>query len=304
MAGVRAIVREVAEEFRRRGRTPTMEELNAALEGRGSAYNQRPQRELGGLSPDRAHRLLTDDWSGRGVLRVDVALPLEALASASTLRNARLLLGALNRHGAVKATAKGNLPRALMAELIPAIAWPGNGEDVLFAETGNEQDAFPFHIVRLLLELAGLIKRRSGKFSLTRRGQDHLGSAQAGALFAVLFRTHFRMLNLAYLDRWHEEVRDFQQTIAYSLFQFEQRAADWMTAERLSADLILPAVGDTISTHAGIDDVSWMLENRLLRPLEGFGLAEQRGRRGPDGFLRRWEYRKSELFERFISFAW
>lgn len=62
---------------------------------------------------------------------------------------------------------------------------------------------------------AGILQRR-GVFSRTRRGEQLTAGARAGELLAGLVRTHFRVLNLAYLDGAGPKP-DFQRAIGYTL---------------------------------------------------------------------------------------
>lgn len=303
--GLRDIVREVVDDLARQGPTASEAWVDARLAERMEAYNRRPQEELGGLSPDQAHRLLTDGWSGAGVVRLDESLSLGDLAGSSTLHNARLLMAALGDRGGARATAKGNLPRALVTDLLPVLRWRGKEHDLPFLGARNEEDIFPLHVARALLEFAGLIKRRSGRYSLTRRGATLQPEAKAGPLFALLFRTQFRSFNLAYLSGWGLELPEFQQTIAYPLLRFSRDCREWAPAEELARVLFLPHVRDRLRAAADPGDPSgsWILEHRLLRPLEAFGLAEQREEPGPEGFPSRAEYRPTRLLDRFLSFA-
>lgn len=166
----------------------------------------------------------------------------------------------------------------------------------------NEDDLFPLHITHVLLDLAGLIKRRKGVISLTRRGQEFQGDVRVAELFVLLFRTHFRQFNLAYLDR-SVPVPGFQRTIGYALYQFGRIGAEWRMAEALTESLILPAVRAEIPPDPHFDRTANILGNRLLRPLEGFGLAEMREQpRAPGEWGRDQLYRKTPLFDRFLSF--
>ncbi len=282
----------------------TLDELNAAMQARSTAYNRQPQPELGGLSPDQLARLLADDWEGEGVIRLNSTLALEDLAGSPTLERARSVLRWLQEKGKVRATTAGNLPRAAVAELLERLRWPQGYLEELRAynKVINEQDVFPLHLVRVLLELAGLIEQRKGSFSLTRRGAELLAERRAGELFALLFRTHFRKLNLAYLDQFGPEATGLQHTIAYSLYSFGERTDAWRAPKELASELMLPAVRAEIPPSPHFEWLPMLVESRLLRPLTGFALAEVEEVPGQDAALLRHRYRKAPLFNRFLSF--
>jgi hypothetical protein len=282
----------------------SVDDLNAALETLVSDYNRRPQAALGGLSPAGMQRLLSADWvTEASAVRLDESLSAEDLAAASTLHNARLFLAELGERRTVKATPKGNLTRAFVGAMEGAMRWPATSR---FRDTRsitrNEEDVWPLHLLRILLELGGLIKRRKGVFSLTRAGERLAHEARVGALLATLFRAHFQRLNLGYLDGL-ESLPEFQRTVAYALYRFGRVGDDWKPPLALKADLVLPGVADAMPPRENRDSWEILLENRLLGPLEGLGLAQVRTLpRDPGEWVSRREYRKSPLFDRFLTF--
>lgn len=66
----------------------SVEEVNRILAARMREYNSRPQRELGGLSPDEMGQLLYGDWTSEGALRLTESLSLDELAGAAILSDA------------------------------------------------------------------------------------------------------------------------------------------------------------------------------------------------------------------------
>ena len=284
----------------------TIDELNAELAAASAGYNRRPQAELGGLSPSDVDRLLNADWEGApSAIRLDATLPADELQPSPTLDDARLVLTLLAELGHAKATPKGNFPRAFVAgfheRMRPrhtARAEWGEASKVL-----NEEDLFfSLHLARILLELSGLIKRRKGIISRTRRGEQLTGADHAGALFATLVRSHFRRLNLAYLDG-ADPAPGLQQTIGFTLYQFGRVGADWKTAAELGGALVLPAVSEALPTSPYFDERALLLETRFLRPLEEFGLARSReAPPQPGELLAHHSWRKTPLFDRFLTF--
>lgn len=302
-----------------------LDDLNAALAAVAGGYNRRPQAELGGLSPAAVHRLLAADWlAPDGAVRLDATLPLADVATARTLRGARWLLARLAAGGGGRATPKGNLPRAVVAAFVAGglAANPAAdlGADPVAPEPvgRNEEDVWPLHYARLLLELAGLVKRRRGVWSGTRRGVAHVAEDRAGALFATLVRTHFRDLDLAYLDGVGP-APGFQGTAAYTLYRFGRVGGGWRRADELTREVLLPSVRPELPSRAWFggtfDALALILETRVLRPLVGFGLAEQQlappqaapqaapdATRGPGAAWARARFRTTPLFGRLFTF--
>ena len=281
-------------------------DLNAALAALGARRNERPQAELGGLSPVAVQRLVDADWRSPGsAIRVVDTLSLEALGSSDLLHDARVVLDLLAERGPVKATPKGNLPRTFVTAFRERMR-PGEGMDEHWYATSpprNEEDLRELHLARNLLELAGLVKRRRGTISRTQRGERLTAPERAGELFAGLLRTHFREMNLAWLDGLPESPA-FQYTIGFTFHQFARTDPQWRTAAQLVDTLLLPAVRAEIPPMSFGDDAApLLLEMRFLRPLVRFGLAEAReNEREAHELLARPSYRRTPLFDRALVF--
>lgn len=276
-----------------------------ALDARIAAAFARPDPALGGLSAPAVYRLLTDDWEGPGsVVELDDSLTLTELAGARLLENGRRFLAALVEGEGARATATGNLGRAFVGRMLEDLRWPaGYLERVRRVnKIINEHDVMSIHILRVLLQVSGLIQRRKGVFHATRRGKELWAEEGAGKLYARLFRIHFREFNLAYLDRLPAGSM-FQQTIAYSLFRFVRLEARWSRPDEMVEDLVLPAVRAAMPPDGHFNRAAALLEWRLLDPLVDFGLAEKRAVPSEHPFLERRIYRKTPLADRFPRFT-
>lgn len=269
------------------GPDATLEELDAALSEAVGGYNEVPQEELGGLSPDQVHRLITSDWEGTGsAIQLDPSLSLAELADSRLLDDARIVLALLAGHPkGVKATSKGNFPRAFVnafRERMRQRATPMEDRYEGREATGvlNEEDVWSLHVVRLLLDLAGLVKKRKGVISRTRRGETLTDESRAGELYSSLLRAQFRGMDLAYLDR-AESIPELQYTLGYTLYQLTHSDREWRMANAWLERLVLPAVrGELPAPPPGLgpdfDLGALVLETRFLQPLEAFGLVEAR----------------------------
>src|SRR6202040_3580212 len=105
--------------------------------------------------------------------------------------------------GGLKLTATGNLSRAVVAEMVEAIEWPGLDKDELFRfhKVVNEPDFLPLHFVRVLLQGTKLARTHRGTLVPTRLGKGMSVPERHGALQALLFHIALWHLNLGYFDR-------------------------------------------------------------------------------------------------------
>ena len=233
------------------------DELDRRLQELSEAFNRRPMPEFDGLSPHEVSQLIYGNWEGQeATLVLSRELSLDDLDEAEILTNARVFLRALLEHDDTKATSAGNLNRKFVREMVERMSWPtGFLEDLKsFKKTWNEEDVFPLHTMRVVLVLAGLVRKIKGSFRITKRGEHLTRESAAGELYATLFQAFFRKFNLAYLD-YLPECLGVQQTIAYSLFMVGRHATNWVSPQHLARKLFLPAVSAEIPLRPyGTDD--------------------------------------------------
>lgn len=188
------------------------------------------------ISGQEIQRLLEADWkTPGGAIHVCNDLTLAEAERSQLFRNARLVLHALAESGGTKATAGGNLNRKFVGEMLEQLDLaPATIEEIRAVnKVINEFDVWPLHITRVVLELAGLIRRHSGKFQVIQKRRDLMNDEHAGALYNLLFLTVFRKLNLAYLDSM-SDVPSIEQTMAVSLFMVSRLTSEWVALEDIA----------------------------------------------------------------------
>ncbi len=261
-------------------------------------------KKIGGLSRSQLMRLLNDDWNDpNGCVQLNSSLPLEAFDHSELLNNARTFLIALKELGKVKATTAGNLNRKFVTQILETVEMSEESrEDIYrFNKVFNEEDVPPLHIIRILLELAKLIKCSKGQFTLTRNGQKYMEEENAGALFALLFRTNFKAFNLAYCDRM-EANDDLQATVAFSLYKVGKLAGKWISPKKLTPMIILPKVRNTILRADDPYNLEWMVDSRIFSHLITMGLLEKKELSTESKYMRPFYLRKTALYDRFMRF--
>lgn len=286
------------------------EDIRAFLDQRVGDYNRTPLEALGGISPAQAQALIEEGLQADGRLRIAQDLSFEETAPSDFLHNARLFLERLGETGGARATPAGNLKRAFVGEMLDAMRLPADylKEIHRMNKVVNEEDAWLLHVLRVNLEVAGLVKLRKGAFSLTRRGHAMLPPAAAGPLLAHLFRTYFGRFNLAY-GYGASNSSGLQPVVPLLLWQTSVRAGAWIPVSEL-ARLVLPPRPDPESGIRGgrgsADAADYHYQ--ILGPLERFGLMEEK--RAPEAVGERYPsrdrilMRKTPLFDRFLRFVW
>lgn len=168
-----------------------------------------------------------------------------------------------------------------------------------FHKLVNEPDFFPLFFVRHLAQAGKLLRRHKGYLKVTPAGRRLLEEPNQQVLQAVLF--HFAL--------WHLDLGSLgsglhhgwpQHDIGIVLWSLSVAGNDWQPRDRLTRMCTIPIIGVLESSW---DTGSHAMEATVLRPLLWFGLLDHRqddipGRR----FDKRQFYRKTPLFDRFLSF--
>lgn len=264
--------------------------------------------EIMGLSEDAFAQLFSGNWTEAGAplyIRDDV--PFEALRHSLFLQNARTFLRLLAEQESFETTQAGNLKRKTVDQLLEECRWPeGYLEKInTYNKVVNEQDAWLLHTIRILLDLAGLIREQKGAFRPVKKRLHLLEKEHAGELFQRLFYTYFVKMNMAY--HGSDFAMNIQDGLPYSFYRLHQYEAKWASPELLYEWILLPV--DQLEMKTRFDDSSYnpgvsTLEFSLLKPLVHFGVMEERQTDTKDlfGLNRNSEFRKTTLFDRIITF--
>jgi len=256
--------------------------------------------ELSGIRPDPISRLSraqemrlwhADVRAEDGVLRIDASTTLEQLAGARMLTNARVLLSAL-ADGPVSATkSRGNLPRSFVRRMLDEMSWkPAQLELLRLRDKAfyNEEEVPDLEELRVVLGVAGLLKKRHGRFSITQRGARMLAAEQAGRLFALLLRTYFGRFNMFYGFGWQDDP-EMQARIVFSLWVIGEMAggggepAGARPAAATSREIAhLVARDELLWGMVEAEQAGWsarqfphVVGSVILEPLEALGLLTQ-----------------------------
>lgn len=236
-----------------------------------------------------------------GPIRLTPDLTAVELQQSAVARNALAVLRAAAAGPGLKLTATGNLSRAVVSEMCDLFTWPEFDRTNAFwlHKVVNEPDFFPLFYVRHVAEAAKLLRKYKGYLRATSAGRQMLKEPNQQALQAVLFHVAFWYVDFGYLGRsllgaWP------QHDVGIVLWSLSIAANDWQSPDRLTRMCTIPINGVLGSPW---DAGAHAMEARILRPLWWFGLLEHRQDADTDSPLgKRHFYRKTALFDRFLSF--
>jgi hypothetical protein len=251
-------------------------------------------------------RLMKSDWSSPdSALRLNGKLELGDVATTRTFANARTLLRYEREHDSLAATDRGNLKVNAVNDLLDRMAFETDYVDDYRAVTKRaiEEDVPPLHNLRVVCELAGLLRRYRKRFTITKAARGLMDDdARAGELYELLFRTWFRKFDIQYGGsiEWPE----LQHQLAYTLYRLPVVAADWCLAENLLEHVVLPFALQQAPRSPSIyyNPADTALHHMVLTPLVDFGLLESTPERRTAMTVAPTEFRTTPLYARFIHF--
>lgn len=263
-----------------------------------------------GLDPDEIEALLFCDWrSADGPLILRDDLSFDEVEGTYFFRNARIFLLHLLEENGFELTPAGNLKRKYVTLLLDTGHWTEDYVEHLRTnyKVLNEEDVWQLHIIRVLLQQSGLVKKQGDTLKPVQHRIHLVEKEYAGNLYRRLFYTYFREMNISY-PIWYDELPMLQEGMGYTLYRLHDLADDWS----LSADLLKNILFETVrlellrSLRSEFEQPDVRLESLVLRPLGLFGLIESRYGTTLKPLTitqdRPEQFRKTALFDRFIEF--
>jgi hypothetical protein len=286
--------------------TPRVVDFLRPWAARVTALDQTQRRLL--LQADINH--------ARGPVRLCEDLSAQNLEHPPFLANALLLLRRLGE-SEQRATVKGNLNRTFVLEIAAHMRMPQRYQEMQpYIKVTREADVWPLEQLRVVLQVAGLIRKYRGAFRITRRGAELSTEGAEGLLMVHLFRTFFGAFNLDYLD-YLDDDSTIQAHFPLYLWMIARLTDGWLDVRTLRELAVSQTDPERLaferrhaqmvpSSHV-LERAWWSFERRVLAPLVDFGLLESRvDPEVADDRMRRYseprQVRKTARFDRFVTF--
>ncbi len=251
LQGLQSLVQE-------HGSFESEDDLKAFVANWQTQQNHRVIDDFQGLTAEQMHRFLHFPFDSQDLIewhRPDG--PTDSIPAMFLMR--RLLRG-IGDEGA-KHTQTGNLPRQLCRDIALAY-WEHIGDDFRLrhmSRVRSENELPELNKIRLLAELAGLIRKYRKRFVLTRQGKALLEENKAGDLYWLLFKTAASEFNWAYEDGY-PDFGIIQQSFAFSLYLLS-RLARSKSDEIVVADGFLQAFPAMLREAPEADPTVWSEED-------------------------------------------
>lgn len=169
-------------------------------------FNNAPDEErLSGLSPYETHQLIHDPFCDNSPLKFQTNIDFKTLDKVPFFRITEDFLRILYRDKFVKLTPLGALPKKIMVELYAQKFIPEELIESGISKLSREQDSISIQTARFVCEQAGLVKKASGKLTLTKKGEKNLQTENRLDFFKLVYKTFVGKFNWAYHDGYTKE---------------------------------------------------------------------------------------------------
>lgn len=247
----------------------SIEEAQAFADAWLGRKNVEPIPEFLGLSPEQMRRILYRPFAETSdIVTLNKDLSSEKILEIPIVKEAVYFLGRLGELQPLKATAKGNLPRAFACEIHDR--FPEHPE-FPFPIT-SEKDDMKLSSLRHILDMCGWIKKRNQKFYLTQKGQIVNGKGFGPDDFHHLFQTYTRKFNWASRDRY-PELDIIQQAFLFSFYVLHRKAKTYVNANELSTYFTqaFPAVLEKEEKYLPSEEIDQLVQHAFyIRFIERF----------------------------------
>ena len=274
----------------------SLDDANERLSTLSWNYNETPASSFLGLSPAQMQVVLNSPCSLKNFLfTINYPGELE-IEKVPLIKQGWFFLSKLNEVGEFRATQKGNLPKAFVIELYYEFfsnhryARLPNGEDDLLA------------VARLksLLNIAGFIKKRKGKFTLTKKGEDVLEKNELSVFFNELFLAYINKWNWAYGDRY-SELPLIQRSAVFNFHLVNKKCQAWILDDELGQYYLdaFPDLANEVHGYSGPEKevINCFVTRFIERVCIPLGLIETR-EEGSSWSDRKTFYRITTLFKK------
>ncbi|MBA2403424.1 MAG: hypothetical protein H0V66_01525 [Bdellovibrionales bacterium] len=206
----------------------SLDEMNQQVSIIIEKFNSLPVAPFLGLSPTQMSNILYRPLSFENDVFTFECQNINKFKEVPLFRHSMFLLNKLKNEGEIKATQIGNLPRALVREMYNEFFF----EERYARLPNNEDDVLGITMVKHVLEISGLMKKRTGKFSLTKKGENLLVKDGQAQIFNEVILTFLNEWNWAYGDGY-PEFYQIQRSVVFNLYLLHKKCQDWVSDKEI-----------------------------------------------------------------------
>jgi hypothetical protein len=283
----------------------SLEEINAELGVISRKFNSTGKDDFFGLSSTQMHKVLYSPLNlDNEIFKIDLE-SADELDQVPIFNQAVYFLRKIQEAGELKATQKGNLPKLFVIDLYEQFY----STDKYARKPNKEEDLSQVTRLKHILDISGLIKKRSNKFSLTKKGTAILEENKKIELFELIFLNFSNNWNWGFMDGY-ADLNLIQQSVAFNFLLLHKKCDGW-TLDKDLGEVFLKAFPSIIRE---VPDTSYFTPeehvincfgsrflNRFCLP---FGILELKDEKNHNGkFFEYLEYyRPTYFFQKNFKF--
>lgn len=190
-------------------------------------YNSRPIDDFLGLSPNQVSTIIYGPLeSMQEVVSLNESFNVSLLEDVKVISEIKALISLIGEAGEAKATQNGYLPKKIVNALYKFKSLPGY--------TVQSEEAAPnVSALRHAATACGWMKKRAGKFSLTKDGRRILDHGFSASHYVSLLSYWLRRFNWSFLDRY-SECPSVQQGAVFGLYILHKQANELVPVNHLA----------------------------------------------------------------------
>lgn len=194
----------------------SMEEVQSAAYTIVTKQNHKPQDHFLGLSSEQVHQMLYFAFDTPESFHFNNQLSIEP--DAPILLLIKGIISGIDDKGLKATAATGSLPQKLCRKIWSDYIKSYKDDSCHpLHRVNNEGDFFELHVTRIVLELAGLLRKTKGRFYLTKKYQKIARETGVKGLYPVILRTYCSEFNWGYWDNY-KNVSFIQQSFLFTLY--------------------------------------------------------------------------------------
>jgi len=207
----------------------SQEEMQTFINSRMDSANNTPVTDFLGMTSRQMSLIansIFDECTGVVELKKDV--PVHLLDELPVVKQCVYILKALSENEkGIKATARGNFPRALVQKFYELFV---KEHDDFKRTPSKEDDVFEIQLIRFFLTDTGLMKKQHGWMSLTKKGRVVLEKYNPYELYRMIFLYLCDKYNWLYGTGYSELYGFIQEVVVFCLYMLKKNGDDFVSS--------------------------------------------------------------------------
>jgi hypothetical protein len=281
-------LRKQIEDMMKKYQNSSVDVINTHLQDIQNKYNNTGQDRFDGLSPELMRGILYGKW-GENIITINPNknngddMPI--------IKQIKYFLKIVEKEGEIKQTNTGNLPPSIVKDIYHQKYILDTAIELGITKLTKETDVDNIVMMKILCKIAGLIKARNNKISLTKNAAKLINSS---GLFEKLFEITCQKYNWGYFDCYTNPLIG-KLGYNYTLYLLDKYGREWED-EKYYAKLYFKAFDQFLGDEEYYLLESCYIHRTINQIMKYYGLIEHKNKE-----LERGEIKKTEIFDKYIK---